>query len=306
MNQISPIKFQELTKLTSLGIAAEVLKQANVSFESDKFITIKEVAPDGSVQFNIIDVTQNFKSQKKAIKSADFAIMHINQNIISVRMESGTSTTVQIANLTKKEQKSYEIKEGVTFWHWVTPDILGIVGSNSVYHINIATSTLEKIFERSGQLLSAQILGYSTDSSGKWCMLFGISQGEQNQLNGHLLLYFTESKQSQYIDGFAPSFGEIAIEDPNYKNSLVCFVSKKPNESSSYMNFMEIGKPKDGTNKFKKKTQVQYSPDIVSDLPILSQISEKYQLLFMITKAGYLFIYDIQTGSKLFRNRIST
>jgi len=29
-------------------------------------------------------------------------------------------------------------------------------------------------------------------------------------------------------------------------------------------------------------------------------------MLFLISRAGYLFIYDIPTCSKLFRNRIST
>ncbi len=35
------------------------------------------------------------------------------------------------------------------------------------------------------------------------------------------------------------------------------------------------------------------------------QISEKYGLVYVITKLGLLFVYDLQTATAVYRNRIS-
>ena len=36
-----------------------------------------------------------------------------------------------------------------------------------------------------------------------------------------------------------------------------------------------------------------------------SQISEKYGLVYVITKLGLLFVYDLETATAVYRNRIS-
>jgi clathrin heavy chain len=38
---------------------------------------------------------------------------------------------------------------------------------------------------------------------------------------------------------------------------------------------------------------------------ILWQISQKYGLIYAITKQGLLFVYDLETASAIYRNRIS-
>ena len=73
--------------LGSRGIPADVYKSGSLSLESDRFICIKEVAHDGTAYFNIVDIVQDFKVQKKAIK-ADSAIMHPTRSIISTRSGS--------------------------------------------------------------------------------------------------------------------------------------------------------------------------------------------------------------------------
>ncbi len=35
------------------------------------------------------------------------------------------------------------------------------------------------------------------------------------------------------------------------------------------------------------------------------QISEKYGLIYVITKLGLLFVYDLETATAVYRNRIS-
>lgn len=85
--QIIPVKVDEKLKLPSLGVSPEICKQANVAMESDRHICIKEIGPDGSTFFNIIDLTQPGKLQKKPI-SADAAMMHPSRPYFCIRNEN--------------------------------------------------------------------------------------------------------------------------------------------------------------------------------------------------------------------------
>ncbi|KAL5985732.1 hypothetical protein ACLOJK_027719 [Asimina triloba] len=44
---------------------------------------------------------------------------------------------------------------------------------------------------------------------------------------------------------------------------------------------------------------------VAYDFPVSMQISHKYSLIFVITKLGLLFVYDLETASAIYRNRIS-
>ena len=87
----APIKCEEKIKLTAVGVPSDVYKQGNLSLESDRFICIKEAAPDGAISFNIVDITQGYKVQKKSIK-ADSVMMHPSKTIISTRTGGDQST----------------------------------------------------------------------------------------------------------------------------------------------------------------------------------------------------------------------
>ena len=39
--------------------------------------------------------------------------------------------------------------------------------------------------------------------------------------------------------------------------------------------------------------------------PCLAQVSPKHDIIFMITKMGYLFMFDIHSGKALYRAKIS-
>ena len=88
----SPIRCEEKAKLTSFGLPPDVYKQGNLSLESDHYICIKEAAPDGTISFNIVDISQNFKVQKKVIK-AESVMMHPSKTIISMRTAPDASST---------------------------------------------------------------------------------------------------------------------------------------------------------------------------------------------------------------------
>jgi len=68
---------------------------------------------------------------------------------------------------------------------------------------------------------------------------------------------------------------------------------------------MEIGNPAPGNNKFKVMVDIAMAADAPGDFPILMQASPKYGLVFMITKMGYLFMFETYKGSLIYRQRIT-
>eukprot|EP01022_Parablepharisma_sp_SALTPOND_P000326 TRINITY_DN1014_c0_g1_i1.p1 TRINITY_DN1014_c0_g1~~TRINITY_DN1014_c0_g1_i1.p1 ORF type:complete len:1806 (+),score=251.50 TRINITY_DN1014_c0_g1_i1:3065-8482(+) len=308
----SPIRSEEKIKLTSVGIPADVYKQANLSLESDRFICIKEATPDGTIMFNIVDINQGFKVQKKPIK-ADSVMMHPSKPIISMRTGGDQpSSGIQVVDLTRKEVlRELNIPEQVQLWRWVSDTVIGVVGTKSIYHIDIttkpSTSPATMVFKKSEDIekVQAQILNYAVDSTGKWCVLYGIYQSN-GALNGMIQLYSTEQQASQSLEGFAPCFADVPLIDPNYKNTIITFVGKKATESAWNFLVLEVGKPIEPSQKIKKKQPFQSAPEVTTaDIPILSYISEKYALGFIVSRLGYLYVHELYTGSMIYRMRLS-
>ncbi len=60
-----------------------------------------------------------------------------------------------------------------------------------------------------------------------------------------------------------------------------------------------------GAPPLKKQAELFFPPEFADDFPVAMQISEKYGLVYVITKLGLLFVYDLQTATAVYRNRIS-
>jgi clathrin heavy chain len=47
------------------------------------------------------------------------------------------------------------------------------------------------------------------------------------------------------------------------------------------------------------------APDAIGDFPVLMQAAPKFGIIFIITKFGYLFMYEAQRASLVYRQRIT-
>lgn len=68
----------------------------------------------------------------------------------------------------------------------------------------------------------------------------------------------------------------------------------------------EISAPPEGFAKHKKNTEIQYDASTPNDFPISVQVSEKYGMLYIVTKFGFIYIYELTTCEQIFKTRIST
>ncbi|KAF5839265.1 clathrin heavy chain 2 [Dunaliella salina] len=55
----------------------------------------------------------------------------------------------------------------------------------------------------------------------------------------------------------------------------------------------------------KRQAELFFPAEFADDFPVSLQISDKYGLVYVITKLGLLFVYDLETATAVYRNRIS-
>ena len=55
----------------------------------------------------------------------------------------------------------------------------------------------------------------------------------------------------------------------------------------------------------KKNSDIYFPPEAAQDFPVAMQVSNKYNTIYMVTKFGYLHLYDLESATLIYTNRIS-
>ncbi|ETE68739.1 Clathrin heavy chain 1, partial [Ophiophagus hannah] len=216
-------------------------------------------------QVVIIDMNDPNNPIRRPI-SADSAIMNPASKVIALK----AGKTLQIFNIEmKSKMKAHTMTDDVTFWKWISLNTVALVTDNAVYH---------------------------------WSME-GESQ-PQNRVVGAMQLYSVDRKVSQPIEGHAASFAQFKMEGNTEESTLFCFAVR--GQAGGKLHIIEVGAPPTGNQPFPKKAvDVFFPPEAQNDFPVAMQISEKHDVVFLITKYGYIHLYDLETGTCIYMNRIS-
>ncbi|RZC78063.1 hypothetical protein C5167_002277 [Papaver somniferum] len=232
--------------------------------------------------------------------------------LFEAQLPGTTQDHLQIFNIEMKaKMKSHQMPEQVVFWKWISPKMLGLVTQTSVYHWSIeGESDPVKMFDRTANLASNQIINYRCDPSEKWLVLIGIAPGspERPQLvKGNMQLFSVEQQRSQSLEAHAASFASHKIPGNENPFTLICFATKTTNagQITSKLHVIELGAQPGKPAFSKKQADLFFPPDFADDFPVSMQISHKYSLIYVITKLGLLFVYDLETATAVYRNRIS-
>ncbi|XP_068623684.1 clathrin heavy chain [Battus philenor] len=306
MAQVLPIRFQEHLQLTNVGINPASITFNTLTMESDKFICVREKVGETS-EVVIIDMADPTNPIRRPI-SADSAIMNPASKVIALKGKAGVEAqkTLQIFNIEmKSKMKAHTMTEDIVFWKWISLNTLALVTRVSVYHWSMeGDSTPVKIFDRHSSLADGQIINYRTDPKQQWLLLVGIS-AQQNRVVGAMQLYSVERKCSQPIEGHAASFATFKAEGNAEPSTLFCFAVKTA--QGGKLHIIEVGQTPAGNQPFPKKAvDVFFPPEAQNDFPVAMQVSPKYDVIYLITKYGYIHMYDIETGTCIYMNRISS
>ncbi|XP_030747557.1 clathrin heavy chain [Sitophilus oryzae] len=301
-----PIRFQEHLQLTNIGINVANISFATLTMESDKFICVREKVGETS-QVVIVDMADTASPIRRPI-TAESAIMNPASKVIALKGKAGVEAqkTLQIFNIEmKSKMKAHTMNEDVIFWKWISPNTLALVTETCVFHWSMeGDSTPVKMFDRHSSLNGCQIINYRTDPKQNWLLLVGIS-AQQSRVVGAMQLYSVERKCSQPIEGHAASFATFKIDGNPEPSTLFCFAVRAA--QGGKLHIIEVGQSPPGNQPFPKKTvDVFFPPEAQNDFPVAMQVSTKYDVIYLITKYGYIHMYDIESAVCIYMNRISS
>jgi len=295
-----PIQFRELVQLPQVGVNPASISFATVTLEGEKYVCVRETTgTDKTVVIVDLDNPHNVVRRPTAAEST---LMNPVQNILALR----DATQLQVFNLdTRGKVNDCAMSEPVEFWRWLNESKIAIVTATSVYHWSVNDNGAKpvKIFARTPNLTGTQIISYKLDKAEKWCCLIGITKAkDSNRVVGAMQLYSVDRKQSQALEGHAAAFYTTTLEGATKPTTLFTFASRAATASKLFV--IEVGTPSEVPFQ-KKQVDIYFPAEAVEDFPVAMQVSEKYGVVYMITKFGYIHIFHIATAKLVYMNRIS-
>ena len=148
-----------------------------------------------------------------------------------------------------------------------------------------------------------QIINYRVSDDEQWMVVVGISQ-QQGRVVGSMQLYSKSRGVSQAIEGHAAAFGTMRLEGAPADTKLFTFAVRTP--AGAKLHVVEVDHQPPNPQFSKKNVDVYFPAEAVNDFPVAMQISQKYKVIYLVTKYGFIHLYDLETGTCIFMNRISS
>jgi clathrin heavy chain len=220
---------------------------------------------------------------------------------------------LQIFNLDlRAKMKSHAMTVPIQFWRWTSPNSIALVTAESVYHWSIEGDAVPvKIFDRNAAMMEGtQIINYQVSRDGKWCLLVGIYAGPPGPsgptINGNMQLYSIEKQVSQMLQGHSGAFALVNVPGRSDPAQVLCFEQKKP-DTPAQIFIMEVGRDKNAPGGvFRVAPQnIPIPADAANDFPVAMNVSKLHDIMYMVTKMGYLYMFDIHCGKPIYRARIT-
>ncbi|CAL1714910.1 unnamed protein product [Somion occarium] len=283
MDYSKPIAFCEHLQLSSLGVQPASISFQTLTLESDHYICIREKVNDKD-QVIIVDLADANNVMRRPI-TADSALMHPHQKILALKSQR----TLQIFNLEAKTKiKSHVNDSDVVFWKWISDSTIGLVTETAVYHWTASDSTSppQKIFDRHPTLVGAQIINYRASADEKWLVLIGISGN-------------TTNPSAFKVKGSMQLFSR----DRGNKTKLFTFAVRTA--TGAKLHIVEVDHTAPDPPFTKKAVDVYFPPEATNDFPVAMQVSKKHGIVYLVTKYGFIHLYDLESGACIYMNRIS-
>lgn len=131
----------------------------------------------------------------------------------------------------------------------------------------------------------------------------GISQ-VQGRVQGAMQLYSKERGISQAIEGHAASFATLRLEGAPADTKVFTFAVRTA--TGAKLHVVEVDHNAANPAFPKKAVDVYFPPEATNDFPVALQVSQKYNVAYLVTKYGFIHLYDLETGTCIFMNRISS
>lgn len=131
----------------------------------------------------------------------------------------------------------------------------------------------------------------------------GISQ-QQGRVVGAMQLYSRDRGISQGIEAHAAAFGTIRLEGAPADTRVFTFAVRTA--TGAKLHVVEIDHQATNPEFSKKAVDVYFPAEATNDFPVAMQVSQKYSVIYLVTKYGFIHLYDLETATCIFMNRISS
>ena len=121
---------------------------------------------------------------------------------------------------------------------------------------------------------------------------------------GAMQLYSRDRGISQAIEGHAAGFGSLRLESASADTRVFTFAVRTA--TGAKLHIVEVDHVDSNPQFPKKAVDVYFPQEAVNDFPVAIQVSQKYSVIYLATKYGFLHLYDLETGMCLYMNRISS
>jgi len=121
---------------------------------------------------------------------------------------------------------------------------------------------------------------------------------------GAMQLYSRDRSISQAIEGHAAAFGSLRLEGAPADTKVFTFAVRSA--TGAKLHVVEIDHQASNPVFAKKAVDVYFPDEAGSDFPVAMQISQRYSIIYLVTKYGFIHLYDLETGVCIFMNRISS
>ena len=126
----------------------------------------------------------------------------------------------------------------------------------------------------------------------------------EGRVAGQMQLYSKERGISQAIEAHAAAFGTLRLEGAPADTRVFTFAVRT--STSAKLHVVEIDHNPQNPIFPKKAVDVYFPAEAVNDFPVAMQVSQKYGVIYMVTKYGFIHLYDLETAVCIFMNRISS
>ena len=273
-----------------------------VTMESGKYICVRET---NEKQLAIVDLANPSVPQRRPM-AADSVIMHPARMILAVKAFAEGVEKIQVYNLEAKTKLKEHVMEGqVVLWKWINESQIGLVTTSAVYHWDLVGDTEPvKIFDRAANLASSQIISYKVAPDGQWCVLVGIAPGppERPQLTkGQMQLWSVAQQRTQAIEAHAAAFASVTLPGNASPSTCIAFAQKTiaNGQVVSRMNIIELG------GALRREQDLFFPPEYENDFPIGLLITPTHELVYVITRQGLVFVFDLSSGTAIARSRFT-
>lgn len=133
-------------------------------------------------------------------------------------------------------------------------------------------------------------------------VVVGITQ--QRRVVGAMQLYSRDRAISQAIEGHAAAFGTLRLEGAPADTKVFTFSVRTA--TGAKLHIVEVDHQASNPVFPKKAVDVYFPTEAVNDFPVAMQVSQKYSIIYLVTKYGFIHLYDLESGTCIFMNRISS